>query len=68
VELSDGNLVIKYENGQVTTPQEEDISPELKKLKTEMEKSGTKKLTKEELEQQLRELEKQEQKPTQDKP
>ena len=58
MELTNGNLIIKYENGQSTTPQEADISPELQKLKTEMEKNGDKKLTKEDLEKKLRKLEK----------
>ena len=68
VEIANGNLKIKYENGYSITFQKEDISPELQKLKTEMEKNGDKKLTKEELEKELQKLKNQKNQPTSEKP
>ncbi|MCE8163377.1 MAG: hypothetical protein I3273_03515, partial [Candidatus Moeniiplasma glomeromycotorum] len=66
VELTNqGDLVITYQSNSGQNPstlKNETLSPALAKIKENMEKTGIKKLTKEELEEQLRELEEQMQK------
>src|SRR2546429_9188756 len=58
VELTpSGDLNLNYDKGGLKTVKGTDTPPDLQKIKANMEKNGIKKLTKKELEQQLKKLE-----------